>query len=361
MLGILRLILDAIVLMARLLRPDGKSLLVAEHLLVRQQLLLMRRKSFRAPRLTFVDRLIFAVTSLFIGSSRLPKLSIVVAHSTLLRLHKALVERKYSKLFSNKNRKPGPKGPTAELIKLIIEIKQKNPRYGYPKIALLVSQVTGKDISEQTVRRILQKYYLTPIGGGGPSWLSLIGNAKDTLWSLDMFCCESISIQTHWVILVMDQFTRRIIGVAVHLGPLNGPDICRMFLQIRLSKGSPKYLSSDHDPLFNYFQWQANLRILEIDEIKSVSEIPWPHPFIERLIGTLRREYLDHQLFWNERDLQRKLDSYIEYYNAARVHYSLKGQSPKGKAGNGGIKQIDLSNYQWQPFCNGKFSIPIPA
>lgn len=79
----------------------------------------MRRKCLRAPRLTLTDRLVFALTSLFVRSSRLPKLSIVVAHSTLLRLHKALVERKYSKLFSNKNRKPGPKGASAELIKLI--------------------------------------------------------------------------------------------------------------------------------------------------------------------------------------------------------------------------------------------------
>ena len=196
MFGILRLFLDALVLMARLTRPNGKSLLVAEHLLVRQQLLMMRRKRLRAPRLTLTDRLVFAVTSLFVRSSRLPKLSIVVAHSTLLRLHKALVERKYSKLFSNKNHKPGPERPSANLIKLIVEIKQKNPRYGCPRIALLVSQLTGKDISEQTVRRILRKYYLAPVGGGGPSWLNVIGNAKDTLWSLDMFCCESISLQT---------------------------------------------------------------------------------------------------------------------------------------------------------------------
>ena len=89
----------------------------------------MRRKRLRAPRLTLTDSLVFAVTSLFVRSSRLPKLSIVVAHSTLLRLHKALVERKYSKLFSNKNRKPGPKGASGELIKLIVEIKQMTAHY----------------------------------------------------------------------------------------------------------------------------------------------------------------------------------------------------------------------------------------
>ena len=135
---ILRLILDLIVISITLLRPNGKSTLMAEYLLLKQQLVVIKRKKHRAPNLTKTDRLIFAITSLFIKSSRLPKLSIVIAHSTLLRLHKALVNRKYSQLFSNKKlNKPGPKGPSKELIKLILEIKVKNPSYGCPKIALL--------------------------------------------------------------------------------------------------------------------------------------------------------------------------------------------------------------------------------
>ena len=60
----------------------------------------------------------------------------------------------------------------------------------------------------------------------------------------------------------------------------------------------PKYLSSDHDPLYRFHQWQANLRILEVTEIKSIPYVPLSHPFVERLVGTLRREYLDHMLFW---------------------------------------------------------------
>ena len=60
----------------------------------------------------------------------------------------------------------------------------------------------------------------------------------------------------------------------------------------------PKYFSSDNDPLYRFHQWQANLRILEVTEIKSVPYVPLSHPFVERLIGTVRREYLDHMLFW---------------------------------------------------------------
>jgi hypothetical protein len=81
----------------------------------------------------------------------------------------------------------------------------------------------------------------------------------------------------------------------------------------------PYYLSSDNDPLFLYHRWQANLRILNIQEIKSVPNVPLSHPFVERLIGTLRRERLDHILFWNACDLERKLEAFRQYYNDHRV------------------------------------------
>ena len=71
------------------------------------------------------------------------------------------------------------------------------------------------------------------------------------------------------------------------------------------------------NPLFEAHRWTANLRILEIDEIKTVPHVPLSHPFVERLIGTTRREFLDHVLFWNVRDLERKLADFQAYYNTA--------------------------------------------
>jgi len=89
---------------------------------------------------------------------------------------------------------------------------------------------------------------------------------------------------------------------------------------------SPKRLSKD--PLFRFQRWLANLRILEIDEIKSFPGTPRSHAFIERLIGTIRREYLDQTLFWNQGDLERKLDRYKVYYNRHRCHTGLAGITP---------------------------------
>src|ERR1700722_6586461 len=85
----------------------------------------------------------------------------------------------------------------------------------------------------------------------------------------------------------MDQYTRRIIGFGVHAGTVDGVALCRMFNRaIRGQCCLPNYLSSDHDPLYTFHQWQANLRILEVTEIKTVPYVPLSHPFVERLIGT---------------------------------------------------------------------------
>ena len=97
-------------------------------------------------------------------------------------------------------------------------------------------------------------------------------------------------------------------------------------------RGAPRHLSTDHDPLFEAHRWTANLRLLEINEIKTVPHVPLSHPFVERLIGTTRREFLDHVLFWNARDLERKLADFQAYYNAARSHASLEGHTPLGVA-----------------------------
>src|SRR5258707_4492403 len=126
----------------------------------------------------------------------------------------------------------------------------------------------------------------------------------------------------------MDQFTRRLVGVGVQRGPVNGADLCRMFNAAIHGRGAPRHLSTDHDPLFEAHRWTANLRILEIDEIKTVPHVPLSHPFVERLIGTMRREFLDHVLFWNARDLERKLADFQAYYNMARSHASLKCHAP---------------------------------
>ncbi len=184
---------------------------------------------------------------------------------------------------------------------------------------------------------------------------------KDSLWSVDLFRCESIFLKSHWVLLVMDQFTRRIVGFGVHAGDVNGPSLCRMFNQVTIGKGTPRYLSSDHDPLFRYNRWRANLRIREIEKIKTVPHVPISHPFTERLVGTIRREFLDQTLFWNQCDLEEKLEEFQDYYNAHRVHQALNLKTPAEAAGKELPTHANLENYTWNSHCRGLFLTPVAA
>ncbi len=127
----------------------------------------------------------------------------------------------------------------------------------------------------------------------------------------------------------MDQFTRRIIGFGVKAGHVDGMALCHMFTHaIAGQTPPPRCRSSDHDPLFLYHRWQANLRILEVAEIKTVPYVPLSHPFVEGLTGTIRRECLDHTPFWYASDLERTLTDFTAYYNRSRVHSSLVGEKP---------------------------------
>ena len=361
MINIIRFIFTFTFALLRALGPGGAKALVAENAVLKQQLITIHRKSKQSPKLRTSDRFIYGFLVALINPKRLAKVAVIIKPSTLLNFHKALVNRKYQRLFSQKNaRKPGPKGPSQELIDLVVEMKQRNPRFGYLRIAMQIYQAFGIKIDAGVVRRILKKHNNPKSGGYGPSWLAILGNARDSLWSVDFFMCESIHLKTHWVMLVMDQFSRRIIGLSVHVGNLDGVSICCMFNKIISKQSLPKRLSSDNDPLFQFHRWQANLRILGIEEIKTIPYTPISHPFVERLIGSIRREYLDNLFFWNARDLQKKLNRYKDYYNAHRAHSSLKANTPQEQE-KGAKKIMAMENYRWKTYCNGLFNLPLAA
>ena len=138
-----------------------------------------------------------------------------------------------------------------------------------------------------------------------------------------LFRCELILLRTHWVLVVVDQFSRRIVGFGIQSGIVDGVALCRIFNHAIANQGVPVKLSTDNDPLFLFYRWRTNLRILDVEEIKTVPRVPLSHPFVERVIGTVCRELLDHVMFWNASDLERKLGEFQRFYNEHRVHTSL--------------------------------------
>jgi len=167
----------------------------------------------------------------------------------------------------------------------------------------------------------------------------------DSLWSVDLFRCESIRLKRHWVMMVMDVSTRRIMEFSAAPADSDGVAVCRRYTRAMAGHAPPTPLSSDNDPLFTFHRWRANRRVLDVDEMKTLPLIPCSHPVVERLIGTIRREYRDYVLFWNVDDLTRKLDQFKAYDNEDRVHRSLHATPAQesGKPPPPALHSVDMA------------------
>src|SRR5713101_4800638 len=216
--------------LARLLGPGGIRSVVAESVLVKQQLLILNRSRQRSPNLCTYDRLVAGLCVLLIRPARLIRSAIVLRPSTLLSLHQALRNRKYRLLFSSqRGGRPGPKGPNKELLEAVVQMKQRNPTWGCPRIAQQIALAFDLPINKDAVRRILASHYRPEQDSRGSILADLHWTPEGQPLESRYVPCESATLRTHWVLVVMDQYTRRIMGFGVHAGAVDGVALCRMF------------------------------------------------------------------------------------------------------------------------------------
>ena len=165
---LLVLFVHLVVTAVRLVRPGGARAIVAESLLLKQQLLIVARARRRAPDLRPLDRVVVGLCAGLMRRTRLHRCAIVLKPATILNFQRLLVKRKYRELFSSKRRRrPGPKGPCAELIAAIVEMKRRNSRFGYQRIADRVNLAFDVPVDKHLVRRVLAKHYRPDPGSGG--------------------------------------------------------------------------------------------------------------------------------------------------------------------------------------------------
>jgi putative transposase len=252
----------------------------------------------------------------------------------------------------DRRRQPGPRGPSAELIHVVIEMKQRNSNWGCPRIAQEIALSFHIQIDKDVVRRILACHYRKGQDPDGPTWLTFLGDMKDSLWSMDLLWCASATLRTHCVLVVMDQYTRRIVGFGVHAGTVDGVALCRMFnCAIRGQLWMPKYVSSDNDPFIGSTSRKPICEYWNYQKSRPSSTFP-VHPFAERLIGTIRGEYLDHLLFWTSADLENKLLDFRTYFNNYRTHTSREGRTPDPPVSR---PVANLRSFRWQPHCRSLY------
>ena len=207
---------------AKLCRPGGVRAVIAENLLLKQQLIVLRRSRQRAPNLRVGDRLLCGFGALFLNPGRIRKVAIGLRPSTLLTFHQALVRGKYRRLFSSSARpkKPGPKGPSESLIRAIVELKSAQSSIRVPAdCAHHLADVRGRHRQETSCTACWRNALVQPRAEPGPRGCRSFGHTTDSLWSVDLLRCASIVLQSYWVLVVMDQFTRRLVGFGVHRGP----------------------------------------------------------------------------------------------------------------------------------------------
>jgi putative transposase len=193
------LFLHLLATLARLAGLGGARAVVAESVLVnvKHRVLILNRSRKRSPNLRLSDRVVAGLCTLLMRPRRLIRSAIVLKPSTLLSLHRALTRRKYWRLFSsNLATKPGPKGPSQEVVTAVVDMKRRNPTWGCPRIAQQIALAFALPINKDVVRRILAVRYRPAGSGAGPSWLTVLGHTKDSLWSLDLFRCESAVLRT---------------------------------------------------------------------------------------------------------------------------------------------------------------------
>jgi transposase InsO family protein len=298
----------------------SRASLEAEILVLRHQLNVLRRKSPKRPTLSNIDRLIFA--GLYeLGPNVLSALAIV-RPETVIRWHRAgfrLFWRWKSKSLGGR-----PK-LSADIRKLIRDISLANPLWGAPRIHGELLKL-GIDVGQTTVAKYMARNRRPPSQG----WKTFLRNHADGVASIDLFVVPTVSFRLLYGLLILKHGRREIICLSATAHP-SGEWISRQLTEAYGWEEGPCYLVRDRDSVYGEV-FTRRLRAMGIRDRPTAPRSPWQNGYCERLIGSIRRECLDHILVFGERHLRHLLRTYADYYNRTRTHLSLHKDSPASRA-----------------------------
>jgi len=298
----------------------SRVMLEAEIWTLRQQINVLRRTAPKKLSFCAVDRMIF------VGLYRLfPKICdalAIVKPDTLVRWHRAGF-RSYWRWKSR--RRGGRPIVPVEIRRLIREMSIANPLWGAPRIHGELLKL-GIDIGQTSVA----KYMARRRGPPSQGWKTFLNNHADGIAAMDLFVVPTISFRLLYGLLIMGHGRRQILwfGVTSH------PTAEWMANQLTEACGweqAPRYLIRDRDRVFGEL-FVRRLRSMGIRDRPTSPRSPWQNGFAERLIGSIRRECLDHVVVFGERHLRHILLSYMKYYNEVRTHLSLEKDTPVSRA-----------------------------
>jgi transposase InsO family protein len=307
--SILRIILQ----LSRALFRD-RSRLALENLALRQQLAILRHKAPR-PRLHQADRAFWVSLARVWDQWR--SALILVRPETVLRWHR----QGFRYFWRWKSR--GRPCASPDLIRLIRRMSQENPLWGAPRIRSELL-LLGYNVAEATVAK-----YMTRRGRRPPSqtWRTFLRNHLRTTAACDFFVVPTATFRLLLCFVILSHDRRRI----VHFNVTAHPTAAWTAQQIREAfpgdSTEPRYLLRDRDGAYGD-EFRRVVRAIDIREILTAPQSPWQNPYAERVIGSIRRECLDHLIILGERHLRSILSDYVNYYNVSRPHLSLERNAP---------------------------------
>lgn len=291
----------------------SRQRLVMENTLLRYQIQLMKRKR---KRLTFRswDKAVLLWFSKHIPDWK--KILIIVEPETIIRWHRKGFALYWKWKYSSKIGR-NPLNPNA--IHLIVEISRKNPRWGLPRI-----QGELQKLGIKVCLRTVDKYRYRPLRKPGQNWKTFLKNHMRETVAIDCFVVPSLKFKMLYALIVLSHDRREILHTAVTQRP-SAPWTMQQLREAFAFRDYPKYLVHDRDYAFR------GLHRLGVEEILTSFRSPWQNAFVERVIGTIRRECTDHIVPYDEEHLAEILRKYSSYYNQDRTHLSLNKDSPLGR------------------------------
>ena len=292
-----------------------------ENLALRHQIGVLRRSARKRPKFTLGDRLLWVWLSRVWNDWR--SALALVKPETVIAWHRAGFRLFWT--WKVRRGQPGRPVISREVRDLIRKMCRENPSWGAPRIHGELLKL-GIDIGESSVSKYMVRCRKPP----SQTWRTFLENHAKQLVSIDFFTVPTIRFQILYVFLVLAHDRRRVLHFNVTAHPTaewTGQQLREAFPYDQL----PRYLLRDRDAIFGH-DFRERVRDMGICEVLSAPRSPWQRAYVERLIGSIRRECLDHVLVFDESSLRRILRSYLDYYHRSRTHLLLGKDPPEPRA-----------------------------
>jgi putative transposase len=297
----------------------GHRQLALENLALRHQLSVYKRTATR-PKLRPTDRLFWVGLARVWAGWR--HSLVIVTPDTVLRWQRRRFTEYWTQLSGRTRRGRAP--VKAEIRALVTRMATANRFWGAPRIHGELVKL-GINVAERTVSRLMPKRRPQP----SQTWRTFLANHVHDFVSIDFFTVPTARLRVLFVLVMLAHHRRRVVQFNVTEHP-TAPWTAQQIVNAFPDDTAPSYLLRDRDQVYGA-QFRHRVKSMQIEEVLTAPQSPWGNPFAERLIGSIRRECLDHVVVLNEQHLRRILTRYLAYYHRARTHLSLEKDAPDGR------------------------------